>query len=446
MSIRQLRTFHRRLCGLALLAWPWAGWTQVPLGLDQVLDAALANIEVSIRQRLLDAAQADVVSADRSPLPVLSARTSSIDLQNGIGGGNMWRDKRIDKGVGLDYTMERGNKRDLRTRTAQSSVQAAEQDLAQTRRQQGVLASTAYFEWLAQIERLHHLQSIAVASRQQAQAAEKRHQAGDLSRQEMMRWQIEARRAEADVPAAMAGLQRATQILRQVTRLNTPTEGWRPAQGWPEAGGERVRLEALAPQGSRWVEQRPDVIAAQARADAARHALELAQSLKKSDITWGASMDHYPGTSNRLLELRMQMPLQWNYSYQGEIARAQAQALQSQDQLEQTRLQAQTELHGLTQDFVAARARWQAHRDEIGPKARQVLEQAEQAYQKGALSLTDLIDARRTHHQTWLEGLAARLEHAVAYASLLWQAQTETQARQQLVSHASPPGAPENKP
>ena len=137
MSIRQLRTYHRRLCGLALLAWPWAGWTQAPLGLDQVLDAALANIEVSIRQRLLDAAQADVVSADRSPLPVLSARTSSIDLQNGIGGGNMWRDKRIDKGVGLDYTMERGNKRDLRTRTAQRSVQAAEQDLAQTRRQQG---------------------------------------------------------------------------------------------------------------------------------------------------------------------------------------------------------------------------------------------------------------------------------------------------------------------
>ena len=99
------------LCGL-----PLGAFGQTPLGLEQVLGLAGANLEVHISQGQLDAARADIVSADRAPLPVLSARTSSIDLQNGIGAGNAWRDKRIDKGVGLDLTYERGNKRELRTR------------------------------------------------------------------------------------------------------------------------------------------------------------------------------------------------------------------------------------------------------------------------------------------------------------------------------------------
>ena len=107
MSIRQLRLTHLRLACAGLLVLPWAAWAQSPLGLGQVLDAASANLEVNISQRNLEAARSDILSADHAPLPVLSARASSIDLQNGIGGGNVWRDKKIDKGLGLDYTYER---------------------------------------------------------------------------------------------------------------------------------------------------------------------------------------------------------------------------------------------------------------------------------------------------------------------------------------------------
>lgn len=438
MSIRQLRLSSAWAVGWALCGLPLAAMAQTPLGLDQVLDLASTNLEVNISQRSLAAARADIVSADHAPLPVLSARTSSIDLQNGIGGGNVWRDKKIDKGVGLDFTYERGNKRELRTQTAQITALAAELDLAQTRRQQLALASAAYFDWLAQIERLRHVTAVAEASRQQASAADKRELAGDLSRQDQLRWQIEARRAEADIPPAQAGVQRAALALRQITRLSPPADGWIPAQGWPEASGDLLDPARWAQRLGDWVDQRPTVLAAQQRTQAARKALDLALAQQKSDITWGGSLDHYPGTSTRLLELRMQMPLQINYSYQGEIARAQAQATQSEEVLEQTRAQAQTELQALYQDFMAARARWQAHRDEILPKARQVLDQAELAYQKGGVSLTDLLDARRTFHNTWLDGLAARLDHAVAYASLLWLSDAEPRARQRLLASTPP--------
>ncbi len=418
------------------VAGPGAAWAQTPLGLEQVLDSASANLEVSISRSLLEAARADITSADRNPFPVLSARTSSLDLQNGLGGGNVWRDKRIDKGLGLDITQERGNKRELRTRSAQSSARAAEQDLAQTRRQQLWLASMAYYDWLAQIERLRHVTALAQASRQQAQTALKRQQAGDVSVQDRLRFEIEARRSESEVPSVAAGLLRAQGALRQVTRLEAPAQGWSPVQGWPEARAEWLDAAPWAARLSMAVDQRPDVVAAQERVEAARQALELALAQKKSDITWGGSVDHYPGTSARLLELRLQMPLQWNYQYQGEIAKAQAQLMQSEDQLAQARLQARTELDGLYQGFVAARVRWHAHRDDILPQARQVLAQAEAAYQKGGLSLTDLLDARRTFHSTWLDALAARQTHANALAGLVLNTETEMQARRVLVQIA----------
>jgi cobalt-zinc-cadmium efflux system outer membrane protein len=54
--------------------------------LAQVLQAARQNLDVSQATRLLDAARADVQSADHAPLPVLSGKFSAIDLQNGVGG------------------------------------------------------------------------------------------------------------------------------------------------------------------------------------------------------------------------------------------------------------------------------------------------------------------------------------------------------------------------
>ncbi|KRH99570.1 hypothetical protein AO057_03330 [Curvibacter sp. PAE-UM] len=53
--------------------------------------------------------------ADRSYFPVLSASVNQIDLQNGNGSGHAWTEHRYDKSVGLDWTWERGNKRELRT-------------------------------------------------------------------------------------------------------------------------------------------------------------------------------------------------------------------------------------------------------------------------------------------------------------------------------------------
>jgi cobalt-zinc-cadmium efflux system outer membrane protein len=115
-----------------------------------------------------------------------------------------------------------------------------------------------------------------------------------------------------------------------------------------------------------------------------------------------------------LLALRISVPLNGAQRFDGEIGRALAQDQQSQDLLHKTRLQARSELMALMQGWQASAGRLKIYDEHIVPQATQVTAQAELAYSKGGLTLTDLLDARRTLKTTQLEALAVRSEHAKA--------------------------------
>ena len=395
-----------------------AGGPVTPISLAQALQAARGNLDVSLARRALAAAQADITAANHAPAPVLSAKAASIDLQNGIGAGTPAQ-KRIDKAIGLDWTFERGNKRELRTLAARRTASAAEADVDNALVEQQLAAAAAYFDLLAAQERTLEVGAIARSAAQLAATAARRVQAGDLAAQDASRTEIEAQRASSDVLTAGLERQRAALALAQLTGFTGP--GMLQAQpDWPS----RLAEDAASGDASLYplIEARADVRAAQRRLEAAQAALDVASAQKKADITLGTSFDHYPGVSNRLLEVRAQMPLYGifgGYNFQGEIARAEAQIDQAQDQLDKTRQAASIDLQRLRQSRQGAAARALNYDAEIVPRARKLAELAELAYSKGAMSLTELIDARRTLRATLLEALAARAEHAKAAQA--WQ-------------------------
>lgn len=396
---------------LAAGAWAQSAPAARAVTLADVLQAARENSDVSLARRSLAAAQADIVSADHRPAPQLTAKSSSMDLQHGLGPGNALTDKRIDKSIGLDWTYERGNKRQLRTRAAERNAGAAQFDVQEVLTQQQIGAAAAYYDLLASQEKLTQIQEIERSAGQLADASRRRLRAGDVSQQETARIEIEAQRAAADLRAAEADRQRAMLALAQLTRLPLPLAA---QAGWPP-----VELPALQPADP---EQRTDVQAARARVQAAQASLDGAQALRKNDVTVGASYDHFPGTSTRLLELRMQMPLAGvlgAYDFQGEIARARATLDQAQDQFDKTRLAATLDNQRLLRDLEAAASRARTFQDDIVPRARQVASMAELAYGKGAMSLTELIDARRTLRTVLLDDVAAHADFARALSA--WQ-------------------------
>jgi cobalt-zinc-cadmium efflux system outer membrane protein len=420
MSIRQAfpstrQRQARRWCAAFAAAWLTLPAAQAEvLTLADTLSAAAANLDVAIATRGLAAAQADIAAADHAPLPQLSAKLSQIDLQNGIGGGNLLSQRRIDKGLGLDWTWERGNKRGLRTEGARRSAAAAAADLDEVRTLQKLAAQAAFFDLLAAQGRIEQLGEIERSARQTADTARARLRAGDLAVQDAERAAIEAQRVQADAALARLDLQHAQFTLAQLTGREAQAASLSAQADWPadDAIDTTASVDTL-------LDVRADVRAAAERLRAAESALQGSSAQRQSDITWGASVDHFPGTSTRLVEFRLAMPLAFGYRYEGEIARAQAQLDLARDALEKTRRTAATELQRLRADVATAVLRAQRYRSEIVPRSREVAERAEQAYNKGAMPLTDLLDARRTLRAVLLEALAARTELAKAQGA--WQ-------------------------
>ncbi|MDC8785006.1 TolC family protein [Roseateles koreensis] len=400
------------------------------LTLAQALQLAAENRDVAMARSALDAARGDIRSADHAPLPTLTLKSSQMDLEHGIGGGNIITDKRIDKSLGLDWTWERGDKRGLRTQAAQALAEAARADLNETRLQQQTQALQAYHELHAAQAREQEVAAIADSARTMTQTLRKRFSLGDLAGQDLSRAEIEAERARLDSVGAQLDHQRAQWALRDLLGLG----GRKSASGQPVASAASAASSAPALQAqdpwpaldvAQWAQapearfmdilsRRSDVQAAEQRVQAAQALVDGALAQRKSDITWGVSLDHYPGTSTRQVELRLQMPLQLGYGQEGEIARARAQLQQAQDALSKIEDRGLSELRRLWQEARSAALKADSQEREILPRARQVLAQAELAYAKGASPLTDLLDARRTLRASVIDAVNARADHAKA--------------------------------
>ena len=125
LSRRSLRTdVAIVLVVMTSAAFASAASAQAPITLREVLRAVNDSAEVRLARQAQAGAEADVLSADHAPLPILSSKLSQIDLQNGLGAGDWLGRKRIDKAVGIDWTYERGDKRLHRTSAAKSLVAA----------------------------------------------------------------------------------------------------------------------------------------------------------------------------------------------------------------------------------------------------------------------------------------------------------------------------------
>lgn len=407
-----------------------------PPTLRDVLQAVNNSAEVRLARQSQLGAEADVLTADHAPLPVLSSKLSQIDLQNGLGAGDWLGRKRIDKAIGLDWTYERGDKRLHRTNAAQRTVAATAAEAQEAVLQQMLTAQAAYYDWLAARERVQLVMSMAEAGREAVRAADIRFKAGDLSQQDATRIEIDAARVAADKQSAQLDLSRAAIVLSQV--LNRADIASIPAGNvaWPELPNVATMTSANTTNTASGIESatsivdaRADVRAARERIAAAKSNLDGAYALQKTDPTIGISFDHYPGTSTRLIELRVQIPLTWGYRYQGEAARAQSDLKQAELTEERVLRDARTELARLHQEAASLTQRTASFEKDIVPRATQVANQAEFAYKRGALSLTDLLDARRTLRTTQLDVLSARADLAKARTALLLRTEPQLLVR-----------------
>lgn len=378
------------------------------------------NRDVLVSQRAVEAAEADRITAGQRPNPNLTVGASNINPRVGIGPSGI-QDKTIDSSLRLDQLVERGGKGALRESQADALINAARADLQDVIRQQRLALRQNYFELLFQQSRINMQQEFVGYANASLTAAERKLAAGDIAANEANRFrldnaraQIELRQAESD--SRKAALELAKSIGAEAAAFNISAQTFQI----PTIDSAKIPSD---------VGQRPDLIAAANRIEAAEAARALAASIATRDVTLSAQFDRWPasaanpqGTGNSF-SVYFSIPLSVRHANEGEVKRAATDLSAARDALVRLQAQASAESRLNLEGWRAAISRAARIERDILPLAREVAKAAEFAYGKGATSVLDLLDARRTLKQIELDAAQANADSGKAWAQ--WSASTE---------------------
>lgn len=355
-------------------------------------------------RRAVSAAEAGLDSAAARPNPALSLNTSGIDSQRRNGSNN------VDTILRLDQPIELGGKRGLRLGVASALLDASRSDAQDSQRQQALFARQAYFDLKASEDKARLSADSAVLAGQLLSKAELRLKAGDLSPTDVARIRTDTLRAESDASQADVDRQRARLTLAQLLASEAEAPRLATADDWPA-----LTPLPVVPADS---DNRPDVVAARQRLDAATKAVDLAKSLQVRDVTVGAQIERTAQErGDNLIGVGISVPLFTGYDFRGEIRRAYVDRDAAQDELERIKANADAEFNQFV--FAANRLSERARRlrDEALPAARKASQAVHFAFSQGAASVLDVIDARRSLHAVEIDTANALADAAKARAA-----------------------------
>lgn len=358
--------------------------------------------------------QGDALTAALRPPAELALGTSKYSPQQGLGPGGP-QHKRLDTTLGLGWTWERGGKRALRMRQADALLATASLELLDSRRQQRVALEEAYFGLKAAQERAAIAEDNRRSSAEQLVAADRQVAVGALAPVDR------ARLAVDDLAVADAARDAALELrdARHALALlmgQDAGEALQAEDAWPE-GADPARRMGMDPQ------QRSDLRAATARLQAADVGVALARSERHRDIQLGVEAEREPGDiSGVTWGVSVTVPLGGASRARGAIQRAEADRDVAALALQHLQRQARAELDQLQAALQSAQLRRTAYEGAQGDAARRAVEGMELAFRRGAASLTDLLDARRSWRDFEAALIDARADHAIALAR--WNAAT----------------------
>ena len=371
-----------------------------------------SNRELQAARRAIESSDAQRMIAGARPNATLSVNASSISDANALEG----QKRGADTVFRIDQPFERGNKRGLRLDAAGGLQRAARHDYLDVLRQQLALLQGAYYDLKLAQEKAQTLAENAELFSGTLRAAERRLQAGDLAPADVAKVQVDYERAQNDARGAQADLARAQIALAYLLALDAEARELRAVEPWPAL--ERAEPTAV----EQAIDARPDVVAARSRVEAAEKLRDLARAQRTRDVTIGAQYERWiPGSApTSSFGLGVSVPLFTGYDFSGDIQKAEVDRYAALDALARTRAVARNELARAAADLNAAAERVERFEGSLLGAANRSAEASEFAFSRGAISVLEVLDARRTMRAVRLEALGARADYAKALAA--WRA------------------------
>jgi outer membrane protein, heavy metal efflux system len=394
------------------------------LSVDEVLSLFYQrNLDLIAAQYNIDQSVADAIIASAIPNPAFGFQMLELSRNlnnNSVATGGCTQNTSCGPAQYYSFSqlIEVAGKRGLRIQSSGFAIQAAESDFRDAIRIFSNMVRDGYYQllqtqknrWLAQ-EIVDHYQTVTKAN-------DLRMKSGDIAESDFLRVKMEALRAESDLDNAQTAVTMAQADLAVILRWPEQSLQFEAKEEWPVVKdiGQQLSQDELI---NKALQQRPDLQADKLRAEQADKQLELAKRLKYPDVTVSAGYARDP--SNNALNsgfVGFSVPLPLFYQYQGETDKANV-------NLSQSRLTAQQTELGIRNDVVSALATWKSadkivsrFKEGLLDDALAVRNSSELAYNKGATSVLDLIDAERSYKNVMHDYYAAEINRANAYYDL----------------------------
>ena len=400
------------------------------LTLDEAIQMALQhNHNLLAARTTIPQAEAEETTANLRPNPSLFADWEYLPLgspahQNpNLYGGHSTSDYLHDNtegDIGLSYLLERGKKR-------QHRLQAAKDITAQTRslvtdNERGLTFSVASLFVSVQLAQstIELAEKDLKSFQKTVELGELRFNKGAISEDDYLKIKLQLLQFETDYQQAELAKIQALSDLRQLLGYESVSADYDvagPFDYQPLNGNlEDFQLKAL--------QNRPDLRAAQQGVTAAKSQYELQRAIGKPDVTVQGNYSHVNAINAATVYGSIPLPI-FNRN-QGEIARTRLAIIQAQEQEKATNGQALTDVRDAYGGLRVSDRIVQLYRSgylEVAQKDRDI---AEYAYQRGAVSLFDFLDAERNYRATQLAYRQALASYLLALEQLRQAVGTRT--------------------
>ncbi len=368
-----------------------------PLTLEEATRLALEHNQIIRAQRLnIDQAKANEITAALKPNPVFTNLNEDFQIfaPSNLTLQNLRTNQELTNSV--SYTFERGGKRIKRVHVAEDTTDVTSKTVVDAERQLRFQVAQAFIGVLLAKSMLTFAREDLANFTKVVELNRSRLSAGDIAEADYLKIALQKLQFEQDVSAAEVALVQGKAALRQLVGYETVPEDYEVA-GDLLHGKYTVTQAELERQA---LIERPDLQAMQSAVKLANDTVTLAYGNRARDITWDGEYKRN-GTINGVgFGLSIEIPI--HDRNQGEIARSQVAARQALVAAEATQI-------GVLTDVRSAYAGYRTS-DQVATlfesgylkQATDSRDMSNYAYQKGAASLLDLLDAERSYRATQL--------------------------------------------
>ena len=365
--------------------------------LDQAIDLALAHSHALKAARTqIQQNQAQEITASLRPNPALAWDALFIPLfspQN-FGLGELLNTQQFD--LGVSYLIERGGKRQRRIDAAKDATSVTRYQVSDTERALIFNVAQQFINAQLATSNLEFARKDLESFQETVNISQARYQAGDLSEGDLLKIKLQLLQFQTDVSTARVALVQALFTLRQLLGFDAVPSNYAIAEelSYQPLALHRDDLQAQA------LKSRPDLLSAQSAVRAAQSQVALAKANGKVDLTTTLSYSHVSDQSS--LSTSFSIPLPIFDRNQGEIARTRFAYTQAQEQADVATESVLTDVRNAYEGFVTSQEIVQLYLSGYLKQAQDSRDISAYAYQRGAASLLDFLDAERSYRATQL--------------------------------------------